>query len=142
MTSHTIPTSGPPHAEHAHGPAHASHLKLFLTVFVLLCVLTGVSFCTYFDFWKTHVPETAGWALMMAVAVCKALLVALFFMHLRWEANWKYVLTIPSLVMAAILAVSLIPDIGERIRKYDFARRQAAAVVQRTAVSHTPGTAH
>ena len=32
---------------------------------------------------------------MMAVSCTKAMLVILFFMHVKYEANWKYVLTIP-----------------------------------------------
>ena len=35
------------------------------------------------------------WAFMMAVSCTKAMLVILFFMHVKYEANWKYVLTIP-----------------------------------------------
>ena len=37
-----------------------------------------------------------GWAFMMAVSCTKAMLVILFFMHVKYEANWKYVLTIPA----------------------------------------------
>ena len=33
---------------------------------------------------------------MMAVSCTKAMLVILFFMHVKYEANWKYVLTIPA----------------------------------------------
>ena len=53
---------------------------------------------------------------MMAVSCTKALLVVLFFMHVLWEANWKYVLTIPAAMMAIFLAIMLIPDIGLRNR--------------------------
>jgi cytochrome c oxidase subunit 4 len=40
----------------------------------------------------------------------------LFFMHVLWEANWKYVLTIPAAMMAVFLAIMLVPDIGMRNR--------------------------
>jgi cytochrome c oxidase subunit 4 len=53
---------------------------------------------------------------MMAVSCTKALLVVLFFMHVLWEANWKYVLTIPAAMMAIFMAIMLIPDIGMRNR--------------------------
>lgn len=120
-------------AEHANGAGHAAHAPhgspaLYLTVFGLLCVLTGASFCTYTDWWRHNVPQLAGWYFMLAVAVCKALLVAMFFMHLRWEASWKYVLTIPTLFMAVFLMVALIPDIGMRYRNYDRDRILHAAV--------------
>jgi cytochrome c oxidase subunit 4 len=58
------------------------------------------------------------WAMMMAVSCCKAMLVILFFMHILWEANWKYVLTIPASMMSIFLLLMLIPDIGRRTEKY------------------------
>src|SRR5205085_10531889 len=58
------------------------------------------------------------WAAMMAVSCAKAMLVILFFMHLLWEANWKYVLTIPSAMMSLFLLLMLVPDIGRRTDRY------------------------
>jgi cytochrome c oxidase subunit 4 len=57
-----------------------------------------------------------GWAFMMAVSCTKAMLVILFFMHVWWEANWKYVLTIPAAMMALFLGIMLVPDVGMRNR--------------------------
>ena len=37
-------------------------------------------------------------------------------MHVFWEANWKYVLTIPAAMMAIFLCLMLVPDIGMRTR--------------------------
>lgn len=51
---------------------------------------------------------------MIGVSVTKALLVVLFFMHVLYEASWKYVLTIPCIMMALFLGLSLVPDIGMR----------------------------
>jgi len=58
------------------------------------------------------------WATMMAVSCCKAMLVILFFMHMLWEANWKYVLTIPASMMSIFLLLMLVPDIGRRTTRY------------------------
>jgi hypothetical protein len=55
---------------------------------------------------------------MMAVSCTKAMLVICFFMHLIWEANWKYVLTIPASLMSVFLVVALVPDVGQRTRYY------------------------
>ena len=44
---------------------------------------------------------------MMAVSCTKAMLVILFFMHVKYEANWKYVLTIPAAFMAIFLMLML-----------------------------------
>ena len=85
-----------------------------MMIFAALCVLTTASFMTYFDFWRENIGVRAGWALMMAVSMAKASLVMLFFMHLKYEANWKYVLTIPATIMAVFLTLALIPDVGNR----------------------------
>jgi cytochrome c oxidase subunit 4 len=53
-------------------------------------------------------------SLMMAVSCTKAMLVIMFFMHLLWEANWKWVLTIPASIMSVFLMFMLVPDIGWR----------------------------
>lgn len=108
------------HDEHANddhdGHDDASHggIGKYLLVFVALCVLTGFSFLTYFDFWRHHVSSHASRALMMAVSCTKAMLVITFFMHLLWEANWKWVLTIPATFMSIFLTLMLVPDVGMR----------------------------
>ncbi len=95
-----------------HGKPH--DVKKYLYVFLALCVLTSMSFFTYSDYWPFHEYPQVGWTFMMAVSLCKALLVMLFFMHLKYEASWKYVLTIPASVMAVFLVIALVPDIKWR----------------------------
>ncbi|MEM7785381.1 MAG: cytochrome C oxidase subunit IV family protein, partial [Planctomycetota bacterium] len=93
-------------------------------VFLMLCGLTAISF------WIANSPlmdnRIYGWAAMMAVSVAKAMLVILFFMHLWWERRWKYVLTIPSLIMSVLLVILLIPDVGYRTQTYSNERRRNA----------------
>jgi cytochrome c oxidase subunit 4 len=84
----------------------------YLVVFAALCVLTGASFFTYSSYWPFD--KHVAWAFMMAVSCTKAMLVIMFFMHLLWEANWKWVLTIPASFMSIFLMLMLVPDIGWR----------------------------
>jgi cytochrome c oxidase subunit 4 len=105
--------SEPGHDSHEH-EHHGGNAK-YLIVFAALCVLTLGSFLTYFEFWRNHVPSEASRALMMAISCTKAMLVIMFFMHLLWEANWKWVLTIPATFMSVFLMFMLVPDIGWRI---------------------------
>jgi len=102
----------------SHDDQHESHggTGLYMSVFIALCVLTTMSFLTYFDFWNHHVPKNISRAFMMAVSCTKAMLVISFFMHLKWEGNWKWVLTAPMLVMSALLIFALVPDVGMRMR--------------------------
>lgn len=101
------------HDNHDH--AHHGGNGKYIAVFVALCVLTMGSFLTYFPFWREHVPYQASRALMMAISCTKALLVIMFFMHLLWEANWKWVLTIPATFMSVFLMLMLVPDVGWRV---------------------------
>ena len=107
------------HGDHDdHGGDHESHggIGQYLAVFAALCVLTTMSFLTYSSVWPWRDEPHVGWAFMMAVSCTKAMLVVLFFMHVLWEANWKYVLTIPAAMMAIFLALMLVPDVGLRNR--------------------------
>ena len=108
-----VPVGHDSHEEMSHGG-----IGKYLIVFVALCALTMCSFLTYFDFWREHVSNHASRALMMAVSCTKAMLVIMFFMHLLWEANWKWVLTIPASFMSIFLMLMLVPDVGMRTKHY------------------------
>jgi cytochrome c oxidase subunit IV len=110
-----------------HVDEHHSIARVTWGVFIALCVLTCASLMTYTDFWQQRVPAQVGRMVMMIVSVTKAFLVATFFMHLWWETNWKYVVTIPALCVSVLLCVALIPDIGKRTEQYDNARWLNAA---------------
>ena len=102
-----------PHDEHSQ---HHGSLGLFTMVFLGLLALTITSFAIANSPLMDN--PLVGWVGMMTVSVCKALMVILFFMHLKWEANWKYVLTIPASIMSVFLILMLVPDIGERFHYY------------------------
>ena len=89
-----------------HDDSHKSHNGVFITVFVMLCVLTGLSFWIA----NSHLMDNkyVGWGSMMAVSAAKAMLVILFFMHLWWEKTWKYVLTVPAFIMGVLLVMLLL----------------------------------
>ena len=111
-------------------PGHDVHaaehgVGQYIAVFLALCVLTGASFFTYSPYWPFD--KTVAWAFMMAVSCTKAMLVVLFFMHVKYEASWKYVLTIPASMMAIFLCIALVPDIGMRRRMYSEERAYHAA---------------
>jgi cytochrome c oxidase subunit 4 len=119
----TRPGATPDQLDHGHGhDGHDAHdhghggIGQYLLVFAALCFLTGMSFFTYSAAWPWRDQPQVGWAFMMAVSCTKAMLVVLFFMHVLWEANWKYVLTIPAAMMAIFLVIMLIPDVGMRNR--------------------------
>ena len=50
--------------------------------------------------------------LVLAVAVAKAQFVMRYFMHLKFEGNWKYVLLLPTAILACGMPLALAPDIS------------------------------
>lgn len=91
-----------------HGPAT---VRPYYLIFALLCIFTAVSFVVnYFVRQKTMAPTT-GFAVILSVAVVKALLVCAIFMHLKWDWGRLYFLIIPALVLAPFMMFALLPDI-------------------------------
>jgi cytochrome c oxidase subunit 4 len=107
----------------AHGHTHAQdvaqdygHIAKYIWVTIGLVLLSTASFITTSSYWPFHDQPAVGRAFMMAVSCTKAMLVILFFMHVMYEANWKYVLTVPAAFMSIFLVLMLIPDVGMRHR--------------------------
>lgn len=48
----------------------------------------------------------------LTIASIKAALVALFFMHLRWEGRLIYVIVLVPLLLSLILVTTLLPDVS------------------------------
>jgi cytochrome c oxidase subunit 4 len=113
-----------PHSvEHGHGGS----IRTYVMVALALVFLTACSYWTYTPFWPfgDNVAIKRTW--MMAVSCTKAMLVILFFMHLKWEANWKWVLTVPASMMSLLLVLALVPDVGLRTRTASRDRKINAA---------------
>lgn len=89
---------------------HSAHHVNYLYVFGALCGFTLLS--VLFDGLTDLVSSAVVIVLVLAVAVAKALCVMMFFMHLKFEGNWKYVLLAPTTILAIGLPLALMPDIG------------------------------
>ena len=97
---------------------HAMHHVNYLAVFIALCILTGLS--VTFDVVEIRGKTIFGIFngtillifLVLGVAVAKALCVMAFFMHLKFEGRWKYVLLSPTIILAIGIPLALLPDIG------------------------------
>ena len=90
--------------------SHNSHKVNYTAIFVALCLCTLASVAA--DFGK----GSFGWSVMvglvMGIACIKATFVLLYFMHIKFESAWKYILLAPTVVLAAALPLALSPDIG------------------------------
>lgn len=88
---------------------HDSHHVNYLAVFFVLCGFTALSVVFDVVSFENHAITIV---LVMAVAVAKALCVMMFFMHLKFEGNWKFILLAPTTILAIGLPMALMPDIG------------------------------
>ena len=134
-------TDHPEHDED-HADEHDEHphvgKRVFITVFFVLTLLTAASFVVGNYGLSLGFSKQLTWVVMMAISCAKAGLVVCCFMHLWWEASWKWVLTVPSSLMAIFLVIMLIPDIGCRKNKYSSERWNNAASEINVAPEQTP----
>jgi cytochrome c oxidase subunit 4 len=90
--------------EHA-AEAHAPYLK----VWGALAALTLVEY--YYAAWFKDVFVILLVGLLFW-ALIKAGLVGWFFMHLKFEGNWVYMMIVPACVLATIFVLALLPDMA------------------------------
>jgi caa(3)-type oxidase subunit IV len=93
---------------HAHGPAT---IQPYLVVFGALSLFTLISFVVNYFVREQHIAAGTGFVVILSVAVVKALMVATYFMHLKWDWGRLYFLIIPALVLAPMLVFALLPDL-------------------------------
>jgi len=90
---------------------HGGHLKTYLVIFIALSVFTIISFVVNSAVRAESLTPHAGFTIILGVAVCKAVLVAVYFMHLIFDWGKLYFLIIPALILGTLLVVVLLPDI-------------------------------
>ncbi|MFN2399948.1 MAG: cytochrome C oxidase subunit IV family protein [Gemmatimonadaceae bacterium] len=84
---------------------HKSHPN-YIGVFIALAVLTAIELGVAFLPW----PKTVLILLLIFLAVWKAVMVALYYMHLRFEPNRLRILAIAPLPLAVILVTAVITE--------------------------------
>ncbi len=88
-----------------HVESHAPYMKVFWTLLVFTILEYG--YASFLDL--GFAPLVIGLLLM---ALVKAALVGWYFMHLKFEGRWVYLLLIPAMFLAVVLVVALIPDMA------------------------------
>ncbi len=86
--------------------APSSHARQYLIIFGLLAALTALEVAV------AYLPghRQAVMATLFALAVVKAACVALFFMHLKWEARLLRLIVVIPLALPVIYALVLITE--------------------------------
>ena len=88
----------------AHDFPHVPYMKVFFT----LLIFTVMEYC-YAYVMAEHFPLLLTGLLVMAIT--KAALVGLYFMHLKYEGRWVLFALVPAGVFATILVCALTPDV-------------------------------
>jgi cytochrome c oxidase subunit 4 len=97
-------------AAHQHGEhhPHVVSLGLLVTVFVALLILTVITVAArYVDFGEFTL------AVALAIAVVKATIVALYFMHLRWDSYFNSIAVISGFLFVALFIGIALTDTAE-----------------------------
>ena len=97
------------HVPHGSGPNLVYHPVAYVKIFYILVALTAVTVAA--SFWRAP-NELFNVGIAIAIATAKAFFVIRFFMHLKFEGRLIYTIFFAPLMLAIVLAVALIPDIG------------------------------
>ncbi len=76
----------------------------YMAIFWWLAVLTVLEIGAYF------LPPPTKWVLLVALALGKAALVAMYFMHLRFETRTLAYVALTPLAIGTLLVLVLLPD--------------------------------
>ena len=102
-----------PHQEH-HEEHHGPTVKMYVGIFLALCVLTVVTvLAAKFDFAQMVGPAYGGFVnnvVALGIAVTKASLVVLFFMHVKYENKLVGLAVVASVIWLAFLILITMSD--------------------------------
>jgi cytochrome c oxidase subunit IV len=103
----------------ASGHKHPNYMAIFWYLAILTAIELGVIFLPYGKMTKG--------VMLCAMAVTKAALVAMYFMHLRFEARTLGLIAVTPLTIATLLVFVLLPDGFAVAKKTDPSKRPAVA---------------
>ena len=88
----------------------------YIAIFIYLAILTAVELVVY----AVGLPQVAKVGLLVALAFAKAVLVAMYFMHLAIERRVLAVIAIIPIILVTFLCFMLLPDLTTRMwTKFD-----------------------
>ncbi len=102
--------SEPGHAT-THDASHDMRIKAYFTVFIALSVFTLISFIANYGVHKEWISLNTSFVIILGVAIIKAFLVGLIFMHLNFDWNRVYFIIVPISILGVMMMLVLLPDI-------------------------------
>lgn len=102
----------------------------YMAVFYSLAVLTAVEIAVAY---MRFLPLLVMGAMLIILALTKAVLVAMYFMHLKFEKRTLGIIAMTPLILCTLLILALLPDLTGTRRK-----SQTTAVAQAQQEEATP----
>ena len=97
------------HAHASHGAGHISPVSMYITIFLALMVLTGVTVgAAYVDLGRFN------FFVAMVIATFKASLVVWFFMHVKYQSPLTKLTVATGLFFLGILLSLMLVDYGSK----------------------------
>jgi heme/copper-type cytochrome/quinol oxidase subunit 4 len=91
--------------------AHDLRVKAYFTVFIALSIFTAISFLANEAVRQKWIGVETSFIIIIGVAVVKAFLVGLIFMHLNFDWGRVYFIIVPIFILAVMMILVLTPDI-------------------------------
>jgi len=104
-----------------HVESHAPYFKVFLGLFVLT-VIEYFYARIFKDYFTLLILGLLGWAII------KAAMVGWYFMHLKFEGKWIYILLLPTTFLVLVLVFAMVPDMTVKVNSSDNAPTDEASI--------------
>jgi cytochrome c oxidase subunit 4 len=115
--------------------AAASHAEPnYIAIFAYLSILTGLELAVVY----VGLPKLVTVSFLVALAWAKAVLVAMYFMHLRFERRGLAIVAFTPVVLLLWLVLMLMPDITTRIWASVDAHEQVTSSAESAAPASAP----
>jgi cytochrome c oxidase subunit 4 len=85
---------------------------VYMVIFAVLSVCTAVSFIANWIERGGGITIYTAVLIIMIVAIIKATLVTMYFMHLKWDWNRIFFILIPLMILTVMMIVVLLPDVS------------------------------
>ena len=93
-----------------HDAAHDLRVKAYFSVFIALSVFTAISFLANEAVRQGWIGVFTSFVIIIGVAVIKAFLVGLIFMHLNFDWGKVYFIIVPIFILGVMMMMVFMPD--------------------------------
>jgi cytochrome c oxidase subunit IV len=98
------------HADQAHEHEHdPPYMGVFWLLLILTVIEVGAGYLPLMTGGAVELPRIILVPLLLALAVAKATLVGMFYMHLRYDTKWLSIIFLSAFALAVVFGISIVP---------------------------------